>query len=48
MDKTPFNFYDFFGYLAPAPLLLASIDYFLFDEKLPEYTTTNSITGLIG
>lgn len=47
MDKIPFSIYDFFGYLAPGVLLVASVDYFFVDQKLIEYADKNVLTGVI-
>lgn len=47
MDKIPFSFYDFFGYLAPGVLFVASIDYFYVDQELIKYASQNAITGIV-
>jgi hypothetical protein len=47
MDKTPFSLYDFFGYLAPSILLVVSLDYFIYSQKMLAYAAQNVVTGVI-
>ncbi len=47
MDKTPFSFYDFFGYLAPAILLTTAIDFALNNQALIHYAGSGVINGIV-